>query len=348
MFQKRCSFILIVFLCIPFCEIHSQHEDTTVIKHGAYPRTTAEYFTSGGSGNDCSWDFSNLKISKNSHLVSQDVDSIGQIVVTDDRQIAYYIIRNDSLLEVGNESPMKEISYYKPICRMRYPIVWGDSISKPFEGYGIYCGDHIYKESGVSTTIVDGAGKIILSETDTLRNVLRVYKLRSYSVAMDMDPSKLDSTEIKQIIEERYEWYLEGCSRPAFETITSTSYADQNQLGTTRYAYCNIPTLYSEQNNQNDTISQSHEEDTLHVRDIIHYNISSDGYHVNIEYNLKEKATITMLISNNMGVIYDSKRYSHDAFNDYHASFDIGGLRPGVYVLYINVNGKVYSEKIKK
>lgn len=350
----KCSFLLGLLLLTPCNKISSQvllTKDAIGFEEGDFTRNKLDYFNPGDGGQNCLWDFSDLEIPRSSHSVIQRTDSLERMVMIDDKQMTYYMMRGDSLMEIGNENPLKETYYYKPLCSMIYPMTYEDSFSKDFEGYGIYCGNHFFKEVGVCNVIVDGQGDIVLSETDTLKNALRVYKLKSYSIAMDVDPSKIDSAQLKQVIEEKYEWYVRGYNKPILESVTSTSYANLSPIGTTQYAYCCLPdnqsfnedNLSSEDDNGNDG------QNTSNIpKDIIHYTVTVEGGVVNIEYSLDAKANVTMLISNQLGVIYSNKRFTQDAGTGYHADFNIAGLRPGVYVLYINVNGKVYHETIRK
>lgn len=344
---------LAFLLFIPHHEIKAQSvfsKDDVGFKNGIYSRKTTSNFESGDSGTDCLWNFSDLDISKKPHAIIHKDDSTGKMAAMDDRQITYYRMRGDSLLEIGNETPLKVTSYQKPICNMKYPMSLGDSITKEFEGNGIYCGDHYFKEMGINTVVVDGHGDIILSETDTLKDVLRVYKLKSYSIAMDMKPSKIDSAQLKQVIEEKYEWYAKGYERPVFESIISTSYANLLPLGTTQYSYCGIPEILSSDNNKWKSGNDDEQNDDIGgtPQDIIHYSVFVNGNHVDVDYSLDKKANVTMLISSHMGMVFQCIRQTQDAGTGYNVNFDIGSLLPGVYVLYINVNGKVYHEKISK
>lgn len=346
--------LLGLLLLIPKNEIKSQNlltMDVMGFEDGKFSRKPVDFFDPGGSGLNCLWDFSGFDYAKPPHKVIQRIDSLGRMMVTDDKQVTYYRMMGDSLLEFGNESPLRIIYYHEPLCIMKYPMEVGDSISKKFEGYGIYCGDHYFKESGYCSVIVDGTGDILLSESDTLKNAFRVCKLRSYSIAMDIRPSNVDSAQLKQVIEERYEWYVKGCCKPIFESITSTSYSGLTPIGTTQYAYCCLPEtkMYSmlDSKQENDKI-QDDEDNSEPSGDIIHYKVDVDGDRVDVDYSLDDKANVNLLISNHMGVTYFCQKYTHDAGTGYHASFDIGNLPSGVYVLYINVNGKIYNEKIGK
>lgn len=337
-----------------FCNISAQPlltQESIGMKCGVFSRRPVEIFDAGDNGQDCLWDFSNLKVSDEAQTVFQNLDSLGRMVVTDDKEIKYFITRGDSLLKIGCETPLTNIWYSFPVLRMKFPLVLNNSVSKKFEGYGVYCGNHFYKQSGISSIVVDGYGDIVLSDKDTLKNALRVYKLMSYSIAMDIDPSKIDSTRLKQVVEESYEWYINGIDRPIFESVTSTSYSNMNPLGTTQYAYCNISD--DDVSNVNRVNLNNSKEDKKSYGsgsqdNIIDYDVDITGSSIDIKYNLSSKANITMLLSNAFGIIFEQKRFVQSAGSNYHASFDISGLRSDIYSLYINVNGKIYNEKIYK
>ena len=346
------SIVLGILFLLPVSKMMSQDlltKETVGLKAGIFQRKEVSYLKSGDSGPNCLWDFSNIKISQSAFNVIQETDSLDRTTITDDSQVTYYIVKGDSLLEIGKRTPLKEITYYKPICNMKYPMGLNDSISTTFEGYGTYCGDHFFKQKGISSAIVDGSGDIILSENDTLKNVLRVYKVKSYSIAMDMDSSKIDSANFKQVIEEKYEWYQKGYNKPIFELVTSTSYANLKPLGTTKYAYYNIIDTqidsFEDSTSEDEKQNESKEQPD---KDIIHYDIHVTNNHINLDYSLDERANITMILANHMGMVYIQKKYTQEAGTNYKTNFDISSLRPGVYILYINVNGKIYNEKIRK
>ena len=76
-------------------------------------------------------------------------------------------------------------------------------------------------------------------------------------------------------------------------------------------------------------------------------NNNNDDYTVSMlipVYN--EEATITTIVANQMGMVYMSRQWTQEAGQGYSTQIDCNGLRSGIYILYINVNGKVYSEKV--
>ena len=197
----------------------------------------------------------------------------------------------------------------------------------------------------------DAYGSIILSEKDTIPNVLKVHTLKSYSLAMDMHPEALDTAKLKQVIEERYQWFARGYRYPIFETITSTSYADLNALGTTYQAYCYLP---EDQMSLNDSVNMEIQkrdlEDKVHQdvkeKDIFHYDIQVSGNIINVNYQLDENARVSSIVSSPMGIVYKQKKWNGTAGETSMETIDCSGLIRGQYVLYMNVNGKVYSEKV--
>lgn len=309
-------------------------------------RINVDYFSQGGSGNQI-WDFSELNIGDGStEKLSYRLRSDSAFIINT-VNVRSFILKKDTLYQVETESPLHIIHYIFPVCRLIYPYAYGDSTTIPFYGKGIYCNDHIYREGGQTTLLADAYGKIILPNRDTLQNVIRLYTLRSYFICMDIDSIALDTARLHQVIEEHYEWYARGYRYPVFETFTSTTYAGMKMIGTKQQAYCCLPDF---QNQLFDPVNKAiHKNDSIEQikkQDIFHYQTNVQGMLVHVDYNLDEKAEITMLISNTMGIVYRRLHRSQIARQGYSESIDCNGLRRGQYILYINVNGRIYSKTI--
>ena len=82
------------------------------------------------------------------------------------------------------------------------------------------------------------------------------------------------------------------------------------------------------------------------TRDIIHYQIETQGKDIVIRYDLDEDATIQTIVANHMGMLCKSRQWTQKNGQHYYFKIDCYDLRSGMYILYINVNGKVYSEKV--
>ena len=204
---------------------------------------------------------------------------------------------------------------------------------------------------GITTVRVDAEGSLVLAENDTVRNVRRVHTIDSYSICMDLDSAALDTAKLTQVIDERYEWYLPESQYPILEDFTSTTYCDMEAIGTTKHAYCNLPenqeTYYITPGDENETEEEEgSSSDEQQIPEIIHYRIEIQGKVIKIKYDLDEDATITTIVANHKGMLCLSKQWTQDAGLECFVQIDCDSLRPGVYILYINVNGKVYSEKV--
>lgn len=149
----------------------------------------------------------------------------------------------------------------------------------------------------------------------------------------------------------RYDWYARGYQYPIFSTISSTSYDDLTPLGTTQNSYCLLPDIqkisydpYNEDIRRQDSLDAVNGDNA--GQDIIHYSTSLIGNKITVKYSLDQAADINVLICDPWGIVRRQKRVHCDKGENYSMTFDCGGLSHGQYVLYMNVNGKIYNEKI--
>lgn len=325
--------------------------DMSLASTDSLQKCKIRYFSPGKGGRDRVWDFSKKLGSRGSSQVKFMRDSNGVVSTFEPSRILYYRTSLDTLFLIGSESPLEKREYVCEKISKKFPLEYGDSLSGHFRCEGIYCGDHSFREEGTTTIHVDAEGSLALAENDTVRNVRRVHTIDSYSICMDLDSAALDTAKLTQIIDERYEWYLPGSQYPIFEDFTSTTYCDMEAIGTTKHAYCNLPenqeTYYITPGDENETDEQEgFSGNEQQIPDIIHYRIEVQRKDINIIYDLDEDATITTIVANHKGMLFLSRQWTQEAGQDYSVQIDCNGLRSDVYILYINVNGKVYSEKV--
>ncbi len=314
-------------------------------------KSRIRYFSPGMGGRNKVWDFSEKLSSKESAQVMMIKDSTGVVSVIVPGKISYFHATPDTLILFGSESPLEKREYAMSKLAVKFPLQYGDSVCKSFRCEGMYCGDHPFREAGTTTVKVDADGSIVLAENDTVRNIRRLHIIDSYSICMDIDSSALDTAKLTQVIEERYEWYLSDSQYPTIENVTSTTYLNMDVIGTTKYAYCNLPedlaAIYISSEEEDEADEQDNSFDVEQpIPDIIHYIIETQGKVIQISYDLDEAASITTIVANHMGMLCMSRQWTQEAGQGYSAQMDCSGLRAGVYILYINVNGRVYSEKV--
>lgn len=337
--------MLILIAIFPLMAIEAQDQAADSMQ-----KSQIRYFSPGNGGENKVWDFSQKLKSKETSQIMFTKDSAGVLSITEHGRIDYYRTTPDSLILIGSESPLEKRDYAVNKFSKLFPLEYGDSVTMPFRCEGIYCGDHPFREVGTTKVKVDAKGSIVLAENDTVRNVLRVHTIDSYSICMDLDSAALDTAKLTQVIDERYEWYLADSQYPIIEDVMSTSYFNMDVVGTTKYAYCNLSDSLTEDyiseeefdDDEQDGFSDAEEQ----TKDIIHYQIETQGKDIVIRYDLDEDATIQTIVANHMGMLCQSRQWTQPAGQGYSRQIDCYGLPAGMYILYINVNGKVYSEKV--
>ena len=344
LFHKFKFYFLLTFISLVTSGLHGQTTDSL-------QKIRIRFFSSGKGGKNRVWDFSKKLKAKESSQVTFMTDSTGVLSIYEPGKISYYRTSLDSLILFSSESPLEKRDYAINKVIKRFPLVYGDSLSKSFRCEGMYCGDHPFREVGTTSVKVDAVGSIVLAEEDTIRNVRRVHTIDSYSICMDIDSAALDTAKLTQVIDERYEWYMPESQYPMIEDVTSTTFYNMDVIGTTKYAYCNLPynlidSYVTEDEDPDDEEQEGFSDGGQQAPDIIHYQIETQGKVVNIIYDLDESATIQTIIANHMGMLCMSRQWTQNAGLGYLTQLDCSGLRSGVYILYINVNGKVYSEKV--
>ena len=333
--------------------------DSNGLLEGEFARHSIDFFDAGQGGENLLWEYPLDFIEDNERTVNVATDFLGVYRMTDDSHAEYYLEQADSTsgttiwqqFQCSEENPLSKTEYMKPLLRMKYPFEYGDTITRPFMGKGVYCGDHHFLKRGATTVMADATGSLVIGEGDTLRNVLRVYTLKSYSICMDLNAAALDTAKLRQVIEEKYEWYARGYRYPVLQTKTSTSYANMQALGTTHTAWCSLPSDMLSLNDsvnhevqRSDSIAEAQREAAN--RDIIHYTTTVSNGVVTLDYSLDAKAHIIMLVADAFGMTYRRAEWTQEEGHGYLRQIDCNGLRRGTYILYINVNGRIYSGKV--
>ena len=316
-----------------------------------YTMRQLEYFSPGNGGKDVVWDFSALRTTGEKigrgYFLSMDSVLSG---VDGDRAMRYSLTE-DSLRCLGYDTRLKHMDFSQPVTVMTYPFGYGYTFSSPYSGVGSYCKRLILKNEGTLMVEADAEGCIVNSEGDTLRNVLRVHTTRLNSVSMYAlsDTLLSDTSHMKQEIEERYDWYVRGYRYPLYETSSTCFYNDMNPVSCIQKAcHYRLDDLGELSDSINEEILANDSIARVAAQDIIHYTVRSDGSTLTLDYSLDADASINALISSGRGILYGRRSMTQPAGTDYQLSFDTASLPRGEYVLYVNVNGKVYNEKVHK
>lgn len=305
----------------------------------------------GESGDGVTWDFSQNDNNGDCQTFYFRKGPSGKLYQIADNDVESYSCTSGCLRLCSSENRFFRMSYYKPKLAMKFPFQYGDSLSAPFMGYGNYCGDHSISVCGQVILQADGVGKLILSGNDTLNNVLRVYSLTTTSLNMETIVASIDSSMSRQEIEEKYEWYAKGYRYPVFKTVQRTSFKNDVLVGTTRYALRFLPESYLLSGDYvNDSIRHADSiavsRGGMQAHEATHYSVHVEGSQVVIDYESEGNTSLSIVLSDSMGVIYKQQRIHAMAGGHETITFNCSDLHRGQYILYFNENGHVTSKTI--
>lgn len=174
-----------------------------------------EYKEPDCAGKQIVWDFSQLNIVNeeyNIHYYTMENRLPENITGLEHGTCYNYILKNDTLWMCGYNNRTTKMTLEKPEAVLKYPFSYGDTLKSHFSGKGSYANKQKLKVIGESFITVDGIGVLITPENDTLKNIIRTYKIREYNEIGISDAS---------IKLETYSWYAQGYRYPVFETVKS-------------------------------------------------------------------------------------------------------------------------------
>lgn len=349
--MKIYKIALLLVCLVTICQAKAQHvltKENSLVRSGdAICKQQIEYLKAGGSGMDVVWDFRDIDIYKKKYTVEYCCDSLFRISKYEPTFMVQYKFEGDTLFKTGYENPITSIRYNKTFPDMIYPMSYGSVYKAEFEGQGTYSHHNHLSTTGYVLLEADANGMILFSEQDTLRNVLRVHTHTISTIGIEKDSVITDSTKWIRSIEDTYRWYARGYRYPLFETYNQTLHDGLGNVRHNRTSFLTPPDILKQ---LNDSINQElHRIEALRQNsetNTMPYTIKVTGNKVTINYSLTSRAIIKAIISDSKGIIYRQKAHKDDAGRDYSLSISLEGLRRGEYILYVNINGKVYSNTI--
>ena len=316
------------------------------------------YADAGKGGSGQTWDFSWADAQEGTHGITYTGDSI--IAGLEDGIISRYHVCDGTLCLIEVETPLTTMRYDCPIPLLRFPMEVGDTLSSRFCGNGYYCDSQPTKDTGELFTIADGEGKLILTEEDTLYNVIRLHSIRSVAHSIAHDSVSMGAGTIKQTIEERYTWYARGFRYPVLSFLSRTNYSDMQPVSLHQAGFRFLP---EQQRLLPDSVNEAIANDDLAARQrqgcqqeswhsaatsvLTGHHVTIHGKNVNVSYELNAPAHVILLVAGVSGILHQWREQDCEDSGKYDTSLDCTSLRQGQYILYINVNGQVTSNKFK-
>lgn len=371
--------LLFIIIATAFClTISGQQINQSNNRYRSYDVLEKKQVTIKGfdlNSNKGVWSLEEAELSEESYNAeySTETDTL-MAVERGDR--TYYSQDRSTVSIIGSENFMELISYDIPETWLRFPMQVGDSVCGFFNGSGPYCERFFMRRYGSYKTKADVAGKIVLPQGDTLRNVLRLHTERyvgTITAPIDTMEKKIPAFTVDSIVrllapdtakvrEDIYRWYAEGYRYPILEAKV-LSFCDS--LLTEEMFYCPPDiqrTLAYDEENETVRARLAEEErarwqpsspdnDANNARsrgkDGFTYNLTQDDSSglVTIDYDTDHNTKMTALVANGLGYVYRRVDQSCSVGNG-QTTIDCSGLRRGQYIIYINVDGEQYAEKV--
>ena len=307
-----------------------------------------KFIDPGVNGKHVIWNFKDVKVLNKEYTVRYMRASDSTLYEIEPELIRTYRLENDSLFMTSYQNPLTFLNYSSPILTMKFPFEYGGAYNFPFKGGGKYCGKNAIALSGSTNVSIDADGIIICSDKDTLRNVVRVHELRTSSMEMSKNLEMSDSTSQVVEIEDIYKWFARGYRYPVFETHTFSYFQNADMIKTMQTAFRCLPDKQKMLNDaaNNKIAIQDSINGNSDKQDIIRFEVENNDNVVTLKYSLTQKAKVFAMISGVLGEVYRKVSRTDNPGEDYSLVLDCNGLRWGDYILYINVNGNVYSWKV--
>lgn len=319
------------------CNFLLCNEDTTACYH----KTTN--IDVGKSGEDVVWDYHYLSISDDcKHFYTLCIDDTTSIV-TGEKENNLCLLQNAGLYILKSASHLKRMDYQKQPLLLPSTLSYGDSVYNEFEGKGWYSDSRAMEEEGDMTAVADAYGTLIFPDGDTLTNVLRIHTIRNADIGIEPDTVFRKDSPRKQMVTEKYLWYASGCRFPVLISSSQSCFDNGQLLTREEDAYVLCPEFAKKTKPARQDVEPS-------LRDseaMIHYTVEVHDKVITLRYDLLEDCSVKAIVANVAGIVYREKQLSGDSGISNECVIDCGGLHSGEYVLYINVNGQVFQQKVK-
>lgn len=302
-----------------------------------------EYVDPGRSGKQIIWDFSRLNtINEKYKLVyfHPDKEDTTRFVGMEHQTRYRYELKRDTLWMTGYANRLTEMNYDSAEAQLRFPFRYGDSLRTIFSGKGLYCQKVDLIAKGETTATVDAQGMLITPENDTLKNVLRVHRLRNYT-EIDVDSARMRL--------ETYSWYALGYRYPVFETVKSwviKGDSTMEHFGTSFYfPIKNLAELAEDPTNEAIRNNEANANNVL-LRCTTWPNPVENDLTVN--YELSQDARVSFRLCDVSGRPWVSLPEKVLSAGNQQELIPMSGLPGGDYALYVTVDGYVKRVKVIK
>lgn len=291
-----------------------------------------------------------------------------QFIIGTEHNTMYYFKQDENqLLLLGHENPTTLLQYVKPVVSMVYPFNYTDKVKGDYQSQGLYSSRIPFSSQGQTNIQADAFGVLVLPSGDTLKHVIRIKALQTIEETLTNgnDQESILSTSV-----ETYKWYAKGYRYPVFETVRTINPKDsvnREQQNTNDFATAFFfppqEHLYLDNDKENLAVLDSLwnieigkdiEENVNNSNDNNKSNFSYNFYpnpvvnQLTIDCYLEQPTTLNIAIYSMEGKLLKTIQKPKLDQGMFTEMLDCTNLTKGTYILRIEANNNVYSNKVIK
>jgi hypothetical protein len=315
----------------------------TITYNGNCPQIGDIYYQSyfdqpvspGPSGENQTWNFTNLDIFETGEYLAMDPDDTPFGNIFTESNIAFNY-NNEEIYHFGYSTSSESVNngtgfvnksdmiihYSNPATLMQYPFSYNSSFTDSYYGAYVYEGLETHESGGVYT-LADGWGNIT-TPAGTYNNVLRVKTERDHVDSVWMEGIFIYATTINYI---DYAWYAPDVRLPVFAITLSNCMGVCDTVGYYTTSTQQIPDAYQ-------SISQLK----------ISPNPANEIVHINFE--IDQINPIQISIIDITGKIIYKNNYIPISLGLQKVNIQLNNIDAGLYFLSLSDNNKSISNKI--
>jgi len=300
------------------------------------------------ANDDSLWDFTNLDIIENEEVSFLHCSDSSAIEVTP-YSLTTFSLTKDSLFLIKYETPLTHITYNEPICLQTTATEVGDSIISKFMGYGTYCRKYDIKADGICKTKFLRKGIFIIQDGDTLRNVLCLHRVTATNVEHKLLEDSLRDAHVYLEEKNEYEWYLPNTTYPFYRSIIME--CRDNGRPTFRrciaYRITNVNELIENNTDENTDLLNNSNDRSFDEKSLISlFNLQNENNIIKINIKTTEETKIYSRLCDAHGITFKNDMRLLHLNEPTQIIFNCMDLHKGTYIVYININGLVFSKNV--
>lgn len=268
----------------------------------------------------------------------------------------------DTLLHSGYENGMASVLFSAPVIWYWEGIQVGDSITGSYRGSGSFCSRLHLDQEGVFVTKMPAEGLVVLPSGDSLRHVQMVVTTRSiFTECSPIDTLCMHESDVMQRLSamtgkdcrfyapgyrypivELSELSVGGTDKPRHRSAIFCSPSSQEELAYDEENETIRGMLFQSRYGASGSVSEGSEQDA----ESRPYRVLQDdtAHRLTVTYDLPEAATVSALLCNSRGMVYQSVTQHHDAGIGYTLTLSYAGLHHGQYAVRLSIGEETFME----